>query len=82
MLAENLVVMVNRIGEFFEVMPDKEEGHRGVATHLKKFWEPRMRRALKQHLDESRGKGIKPFVLEALRKYESQWLGIDVDVHR
>lgn len=74
MNTKNLVVMVNRIGEFFEVMPDKAEGTSGVAIHLKKFWEPRMRRALKQHLDESKGEGLKPFVLEALKKHESQWL--------
>jgi formate dehydrogenase delta subunit (EC 1.2.1.2) len=74
MNTENLVVMVNRIGEFFEVMSDKEEGLCGVATHLKKFWEPRMRRALKQHLDDSKGEGLKPFVLEALKKHESKWL--------
>ena len=74
MSTDNLVVMVNRIGEFFEVMPDKEEGYIGVVTHIKKFWEPRMRQALKQHIDHANGEGIKPFVLEALKTHELQWL--------
>lgn len=74
MRADNLVVMVNRIGEFFEVMPDKEEGEMGVVTHVRKFWEPRMRQALKAHIDQAQGEGIKPFVLAALTKHESQWL--------
>lgn len=74
MKTENLVMMVNRIGDFFEVMPNRQEGYLGVVTHVKKFWEPRMRKALKQHLDECSGRGIKPFVLEALKAHESEWV--------
>ena len=74
MSTDNLVLMVNRIGEFFEVMPDKEEGAIGVVTHVRKFWEPRMRQALKTHIDQANGEGIKPFVLQALKTHESQWL--------
>ena len=39
----NLVRMANRIGEFFEAMPEREEALQGIAEHIRKFWEPRMR---------------------------------------
>ena len=70
---DNLVVMVNRIGQFFEVLPDKEEGALGVVTHIRKFWEPRMRKALKAHVEQSQGQGIHPFVLDALKKHDTMW---------
>jgi len=40
----NLIRMANRIGEFFIAMPDHDEAVIGIATHLQRFWEPRMRR--------------------------------------
>lgn len=42
----NLVRMANRIGDFFDSMPDRAEALEGVANHIQKFWEPRMRTAL------------------------------------
>ena len=38
-----IVRMANQIGTFFESKPH-EEGVHGVAEHINKFWEPRMRR--------------------------------------
>lgn len=71
---DNMVIMVNRIGEFFEVMPNRDEGETGVVTHIRKFWTPSMRQSLKKYLDQNQGVDIKPFVLEALKKHESKWL--------
>ncbi|MGF6599222.1 formate dehydrogenase subunit delta [Paraburkholderia sp. GAS448] len=48
---DNLVDMANRIGDFFESMPDHEEALTGIADHIRRFWEPRMRRALLVALD-------------------------------
>ena len=52
MQVESLVRMANQIGTFFEAMPDREEALEGIAHHLKRFWEPRMRRALLAHVDQ------------------------------
>ncbi|AZY48344.1 formate dehydrogenase [Bordetella avium] len=41
--AANLIRMVNRIGDFFDAYPDHAEALEGVANHIQKFWEPRMR---------------------------------------
>ena len=43
---EKLVRMANQIGTFFQAMPDHAEALDGIATHIQKFWEPRMRREL------------------------------------
>ncbi|GAC1526861.1 MAG: formate dehydrogenase subunit delta [Ramlibacter sp.] len=63
---DNLVHMANRIGEFFQTMPDREEAVREIAQHLRKFWEPRMRRQLLSHLDGVGGTGLLPIVKDAV----------------
>jgi len=49
--ADNLIRMANRIGDFFDAMPDRTEALEGIAQHIKKFWEPRMRREFLQAID-------------------------------
>jgi len=66
---ENLVKMANRIGQFFESMPDAEEASREIAQHLRKFWEPRMREALLAHLDAGAGEGLSPIVARAVQAH-------------
>jgi len=66
---DNLVHMANRIGEFFQTMPNREEARREIAQHLRKFWEPRMRRALLEHLDDAGGDGLLEIVRDAVREH-------------
>ncbi len=66
---DNLVHMANRIGQFFQAMPDRAEATAGVAEHIRRFWEPRMRRQLWAHLAENEGEGLLPLVREALRAH-------------
>jgi len=68
---DNLVHMANRIGEFFEAMPDPDEARDGIATHLQRFWEPRMRRELLQQLEAGAQIGLKPIVIDAIRKHRA-----------
>jgi formate dehydrogenase subunit delta len=65
---DNLVHMANRIAEFFEAMPDPAEARDGVAQHLQRYWEPRMRRQLMAHVQENAGVGLRPLVLAAVRE--------------
>lgn len=65
--ADNLVHMANRIGEFFVAGPDRAEAIEGVATHVARFWEPRMRRQILALLDTPAGEKLSPLVVEALR---------------
>lgn len=62
----NLIHMANRIGEFFQAMPDHAEALQGIANHIQKFWEPRMRRRLDACLDTPEGDALLPIVREAL----------------
>lgn len=63
-----LVRLANRIGDFFAAFPDREEAIDGVAQHIRKFWEPRMRRQLYAYLDgPQQGEGLSGLVREAVR---------------
>ena len=68
---DHLVRMANRIGEFFQAMPDHAEALDGIASHILRFWAPRMRHALAAHIDRRAGDGLMPLVHEALRLHRS-----------
>jgi formate dehydrogenase subunit delta len=61
---DRLVYMANQIGKFFQ-----NQGHDkavpGIVEHIRKFWDPRMRKAIFDHLDVGGG-GLDPFVREAI----------------
>jgi len=61
--------MANQIGDFFQAMPDRPEALEGIAQHLKKFWDPRMRRELLAQLDTGGDFGLHPVVAEAIRRH-------------
>ncbi len=58
MQIEKLVYMANQIGKFFAVQGN-EAAIAGIADHLRKFWDPRMRRQIVAHLDAG-GAGLDP----------------------
>jgi len=64
MSPDRLIYMANQIGKFFN-----SQGHDkavpGIAEHIKKFWDPRMRSAILAHLDQG-GEGLDPFVRDAI----------------
>ena len=62
---EKLVRMANQIATFFLSQPEAVRIE-GVANHLNKFWESRMRRELFEHIDKG-GEGLLPLVMEASR---------------
>jgi formate dehydrogenase subunit delta len=43
MNSERLVQMANQIARFFESQPGREQAVAGIADHLRRFWDPRMR---------------------------------------
>ena len=67
--AYNLVRMANRIADFFKAMPDCEQAQRDAIEHLRKFWEPRMRQDLLDHLASVKNHGLDPFMVQALGKH-------------
>jgi formate dehydrogenase subunit delta len=64
MSPERLVYMANQIATFFNSMPHGEAVD-GVATHINKFWEPRMRAQFFE-IVAAGGDGLDPLVMEAV----------------
>ena len=67
----HLVEMANQIGAFHRSLPDHAAALRGTAMHLRRSWEPRMRRSLLRHIDAG-GEGLEPIVLEAVAAYRAE----------
>jgi formate dehydrogenase subunit delta len=68
-----LATMANQIGAFFASMPDHDEALAGIADHLRRFWEPRMRRALLTLLDDDpHDDALAPLVRAALVAHRAQ----------
>jgi formate dehydrogenase subunit delta len=65
MSPDRLVYMANQIGKFFEYQRE-EEVVPGIAGHIKKFWDPRMRKAILAYIDAG-GEGLDPQVLKAIQ---------------
>jgi formate dehydrogenase subunit delta len=65
MSVEHLVKMANDIGDFFRAEPERADAVAGIANHLQRFWDPRMRRALISYVKEG-GKGLDDLVREAV----------------
>jgi formate dehydrogenase subunit delta len=61
---DRLIYMANQIGTFFK---SQGEGKAvpGIADHIHKFWDPRMRKSIFAHLDTG-GAGLDPDVRRAL----------------
>lgn len=66
MSEENLIRMANQIAAFFQPYPE-EEAVAGVADHIARFWEPRMRAQFLALVDG----GAEGLDLLALRAAES-----------
>ena len=63
LVLDKLIRMANQIATFFMSQPENVRVE-GVATHINKFWEPRMRRQFFEHLDRG-GEGLLPLVVQA-----------------
>ena len=63
----HLVRMANDIGNFFMSEPDHAVAVDSVALHLRRFWDPRMRKEIVAYVDEG-GAGLTDLVREAVLK--------------
>ena len=68
-----LAKMANGIAQFFEADEDREAMLAGIAGHLERFWDPRMRRALLAWIDEHAGEGLRESVLAAVAARRELW---------
>lgn len=59
----DLTRMANQMADYFSAY-SHEEAVAGIADHIQKFWDPRMRRGLIDHV-RGGGDGLDPLVIEA-----------------
>jgi formate dehydrogenase subunit delta len=64
MSPDRLIYMANQIGKFFQSQGN-DKAVAGIAEHIRKFWDPRMRSAILAHLDAG-GAGLDPNVRDAI----------------
>jgi formate dehydrogenase subunit delta len=62
----HLVKMANDISNFFRLRPE-EQAVAGTANHIKRFWDPRMRAKMAEHLAHG-GDGLNPIALKAVQQ--------------
>jgi formate dehydrogenase subunit delta len=67
----NLIVMANRIGQFFEAQPDRDAALAGIAEHVRKFWEPRMRAQILAAVGTETGASLSEIVSAALVRHRA-----------
>lgn len=64
---DRLVAMANDIASYFSSDPDHAAAVAGVANHLRRFWEPRMRQKIVAHLAAG-GAGLSELAREGVSK--------------
>jgi formate dehydrogenase subunit delta len=64
---DTLVRMANQIESFFRADPDAEAAVAAIETHLRRYWDPRMRREIIAHCAAG-GEGLGELARRAVRK--------------
>jgi formate dehydrogenase subunit delta len=62
---DHLIKMANEIGFFFEGESSPQQAPRDVANHIRRYWEPRMRREMVAHYARG-GVGLTDLAREAV----------------
>lgn len=68
---EQLVTMANDIAAFFDSASDAGESSKNVAMHLRRYWEPRMRKEI-VHYVATGGEGLVPIARAAVEILASE----------
>jgi len=69
MQIERLVAMANQIADYFAAEPDKQEAVASTASHLRRFWDPRMRKQIIAH-GQGGGAGLKDIARAAVAQLD------------
>lgn len=67
MTPERLLQLLNPIAAFHAAEPDPDLGRQAVASHLRRYWTPAMRRELLKAFDAGNLPGLNPLAAETLR---------------
>ena len=72
---QHLIKMANQIGAFFHAEPDRAAALDGIAGHIKRFWDPRMRKQIVEWVEQHAAEGLSEAVAEAIRRNHQQLAG-------
>jgi len=64
MQPDKLITMANQIAKYFETQGE-ERALPQIASHIEKFWDPRMRKQIIAHMQNG-GEGLDPLAKKAL----------------
>lgn len=65
---DKLITMANQIGAFFAANPAREQAVADIAAHLRRTWDPRMRREIVASLGQPAAAALDPLVREAVAR--------------
>ncbi len=65
---DKLITMANQIGAFFAANPAREQAVADIAAHLRRTWDPRMRREIMASLGQPAAAALDPLVREAVAR--------------
>jgi formate dehydrogenase subunit delta len=66
---QHLIKMANQIGAFFQAEPDRAAALDGIAGHIKRFWDPRMRQQIVEWVEQHAAEGLSELVAAAIRSH-------------
>ena len=67
-----MIKMANEITSFWQGEAGEEDAAKEVATHLKRYWEPRMRAQMITYYEERHGAGLNDVALKAVQILATQ----------
>jgi len=67
-----LIKMANQISEFFQGVTDPTQAASDVATHLTRYWDPRMRKQIVAYCEERHGAGLTNTAIGAVQILRQQ----------
>lgn len=67
MNSDYLVKMANQIESFFKADPVREDAVEAIRSHIERFWDPRMRKAIVAHVATG-GAGLGELASDAVRR--------------
>lgn len=66
--AAALVKMANDIADYFRSEPQRELAVEGIANHIARYWEPRMRKKILAYQAEHGGEGLNELARAAIAR--------------
>jgi formate dehydrogenase subunit delta len=69
---DQLIKMANEIGSFWEGELGQDKAANDVATHLERYWEPRMRAQMIAYFEQRQGAGLSDVAKGAVAILASQ----------